>query len=268
MNFQFQKGLKGITDQYDESGYVIIKNVLDNSLVEEARQHVDWLLSKHPGTRPEHLHHTLLADDPFWVRLVSDPRLLDIAEQFIGSNIALFASHYICKPPKDGQAVLWHQDGSYWPLKPMSVITLWVALDPSLPENGCMKVIPKTHTMELQDLHERSDIPNVLASSMDESQIDISQSVNLILDPGDVSIHHPNIVHGSEANNSDIWRRGLTIRYIPTTTEVTDKSWPCVMLLRGEDVKGINTYVPFPEYREGDHMPFEGSENWPLHKSF
>ena len=47
--------------------------------------------------------------DPFWLRLVSDPRLLDIAEQYVGSDIALFQSHYICKEPRDGQVVLWHQ---------------------------------------------------------------------------------------------------------------------------------------------------------------
>ena len=68
-----------------------------------------------------------MTDDPFWVRLVSDDRLLNVAETFVGPNIALFASHYIAKRPFDGQAVLWHQDGSYWPLEPMEVVTLWLA---------------------------------------------------------------------------------------------------------------------------------------------
>ena len=62
-----------------------------------------------------------MTHDPFWVRLVGDQRLLDIAKLFIGPNIALFASHYIAKPPGEGQAVLWHQDAHYWPLEPMEV---------------------------------------------------------------------------------------------------------------------------------------------------
>ena len=72
--------------------------------------------------RPENLDHKLVHDDPFWIRLISDERLLNIAEEYLGPNIALFASHYIAKPPEDGQPVLWHQDGSYWPLEPMEVV--------------------------------------------------------------------------------------------------------------------------------------------------
>ena len=64
-------------------------------------------------------------------RLAGEDRLLDIAEPFIGLNIALLSAHYIAKKPGDGQAVQWHQDGSYWPLEPMRVTTLWVAVTAS-----------------------------------------------------------------------------------------------------------------------------------------
>ena len=117
--------------QFDHNGFVILREILDGDLVSEARQHVEWLLEQHPETRPENLDTGLMTNDPFWVRLVSDPRLLDIAEQFIGPDIALFASHYVAKPPFDGQPVLWHQDGSYWPLEPMTVVSLWLAVDAS-----------------------------------------------------------------------------------------------------------------------------------------
>jgi phytanoyl-CoA hydroxylase len=120
-----QESLSTLRQKYDVDGYCVARNVLDSGLVDEARQHVQWLAERHPDVRPELLGHTLMTNDPFWVRLISDDRLLDIAEQFIGPNIALFASHYIAKPPFDGQPVLWHQDGSYWPLDPMEVVTLW-----------------------------------------------------------------------------------------------------------------------------------------------
>src|ERR1051326_556165 len=142
--------LATIVDEFEREGFVVIPGVIDAELVREASEHVAWLQKKHPDLRPENLGHWLVAQDPFWLRLVGDDRLLDIAEQFIGPDIALFASHYIAKPPYDGQPVLWHQDGSYWPLDPMEVVTLWLAVDDSLPENGCMRVIPGTQHEALQ----------------------------------------------------------------------------------------------------------------------
>ena len=153
--------------QFDQDGYAIFRQVIDPELVAEASRHVEWLMAQHPDLRPELLEHTLVAQDPFWVRLISDDRLLDVAQQFIGPNIALFASHYISKPPFDGQPVLWHQDGSYWPLEPMEVVTLWLAVDASTPENGCMRVIPGTQTVSLQEMRARTDVSNVLKSEIE-----------------------------------------------------------------------------------------------------
>jgi phytanoyl-CoA hydroxylase len=251
--------------EYDRNGYVIIRDVLDTDLIHEARDHVEWLRSKHPDTRPENLDTGLVKDDPFWVRLVSDDRLLDIAEQFIGPDIALFASHYVAKPPFDGQPVLWHQDGSYWPLEPMEVISLWLAVDSSTPQNGCMRVVPGSRDIDLQAVNERTDVVNVLGSAMDDSLVDGNSAIDLVLNAGDVSIHHPNVVHGSNANTSPNWRRGLTIRYIPTSTRVLerpDKPTPQPILLRGRPVPGINEYCPRPKYQAGTHMPFHGCDSW------
>jgi len=254
---------------YDRDGLAIFRSVLDADLIREANHHVDWLLQKHPDLRPEQLHHTLMQDDPFWVRLVSDERLLDIAERFVGPDIALFASHYIAKRPRDGQAVLWHQDGSYWPLQPMRVVTLWLAVTDSDPENGCMRVIPGTQHMSLlseDELEKRDDGTNVLGSGIAADQVDKSQAVDVVLKAGDVSVHHPNVIHGSNANTSPRWRRGLTIRYIPTSTRiVTDAPHPSAFILRGKPVPGINVYQPLPEYVEGRHMPFSASEAWNRH---
>lgn len=107
-----------LREQYEREGYVLIPHVLDADLIGEASEHVAWLQAKNPELRPEQLHNWLMVDDPFWVRLIGDDRLLDIAEQFIGPDIALFASHYISKPPFDGQPVLWHQDGCCCTVKP------------------------------------------------------------------------------------------------------------------------------------------------------
>lgn len=253
-------------EQFETEGYAIFRNVLDADLIGEARQHVDWLLEKNPGTRPEQLHHTLMTDDPFWVRLISDDRLLQIAEQFLGPNLALFASHYICKRPYDGQAVLWHQDGSYWPLEPMEVVTLWLALDDTDPENGCMRVLPRTQNLRLltqEELVQQNDRTNVLGSGIDPAQIDESQAVDVLLAAGDVSVHHPNVIHGSNANTSNRWRRGLTIRYIPASTRIlSEMAYPSAFMLRGQAVHGVNAYQRWPCYVAGKHMPFRDWQEW------
>ena len=70
----------GISDAYDRDGYAIVRQVLDAALLRELDRHIDWLIERHPELEPEGLGHHLVADDPFWVRFLSDPHLLDIAE--------------------------------------------------------------------------------------------------------------------------------------------------------------------------------------------
>jgi phytanoyl-CoA hydroxylase len=257
-----REDLATIRPQYEREGYVIVRGAIDGELAGEARAHVQWLLAKHPGVRPEQLHAELSRNDPFWIRLVSDDRLVDIAEQFVGPNVALFATHYICKPPRDGQAVLWHQDGIYWALDPMEVVTLWLAVSDSTPENGCMRVVPGTHRTALTAVEERKEVANVLGSGLKEGMVDESKAVDVVLRAGDVSIHHPNLIHGSEANTSDHWRMGLTIRYVPATTRILKPEIASPFLLRGKAVPGVNTYLPRPKYVAGEHMPFRGCESW------
>lgn len=252
--------LSSIVDHFNREGYVVVRGVIDADLIAEASSHVAWLQKKNPDLRPENLNHQLLAHDPFWIRLISDDRLLDVAEQFIGPNIALFASHYISKPPFDGQPVLWHQDGSYWPLDPMKVVTLWLAVDDSTAENGCMRVIPRTQHSDLKEMKQRTDVVNVLSSGMDDSLVEESLAADIILNKGDVSVHHPNLIHGSRANHSPKRRAGLTIRYIPTSTRITQQPWPSSFLLRGEPIAGINACLQRPRWDAREHMRFRGCE--------
>jgi ectoine hydroxylase-related dioxygenase (phytanoyl-CoA dioxygenase family) len=261
--------LSDVRKVFDENGYVVVRQALDPNLVAEMGQHIEFLMKHNPGVRPESLGHTLIPDDPFWCRLISDPSLLDIAQQFIGPNIALFASSYFSKPPFDGLPVPWHQDGNYWPLDPQdAVVSLWLAADDSTPENGCMRVIPGTQDMQFQQ-HVPVSGRNALGSKLPAEFVDESKAVDVILKAGDVSIHGPNIIHGSNANTSPHRRCGLTIRYIPTSTRITrgirgwpDEQWPCCFLLRGKAVPGVNEYVQMPKYVAGKHMPFRGCERW------
>jgi ectoine hydroxylase-related dioxygenase (phytanoyl-CoA dioxygenase family) len=255
-----QERIREAYDQYREEGYTTVENAVDDTLVGDARSHIDWLLEENPDLRPEELGHELVADDPFWVRLVSDERLLDVVEEFIGPDIALFASHYIAKPPGEGQPVLWHQDGVYWPLAPKEdVVTIWLALDQTRPSNGCMQVVPGSQTLELQEITENTEVDNVLSSEID-MDVDTSDARPIELEPGDVSLHHPNVLHGSDPNRSYTWRRGLTIRYIPATTSIEDGPWESAFVLRGDPEPGVNDYQPWPLASEADHIEFAGAD--------
>jgi len=248
-----------IKQEYDEIGYAIVRNAIDAVLASEVEAHVHWLGKKYPDVRPEQLHHNLLVDDPFIHRLVSDTRLLDIVEELIGHNIALFAAHYIAKPPFTGQAVLWHQDGTYWPLEPMEVISIWLAATDSTVENGCLRVIPGTQKKKLilrEELQEVNDGKNVLASGIYPSQIDDTKAVDLELNAGDVSLHNPSIVHGSNANSSDKWRIGLTLRYIPTSTFVKIEGHRIILLRGDSDPNIANKYADRPIFDPDNHMKF------------
>ncbi len=253
--------------EYKTHGYAIIRDVVPPDLISEVREHVDWLVAKYPELRPEHLHHPLIRDDAFWCRMILEPALLDIAEGVLGSNIACFTAHYVCKPPIDGHAVLWHQDGAYWKLDPMEALTVWLAVDASTTENGCLRIIPGTQNLPLQHISERHDVPNLLFSSCDqrvvEEMIERHGIVDIELQPGDVSIHHPNVLHSSAANTSDKRRCGLDIGYIPANTHLaSDGIYLNPLLARGNAVPNINTYRPIPEYNSDKTIEFAGRDDW------
>ncbi|AYY15380.1 phytanoyl-CoA dioxygenase family protein [Actinobacteria bacterium YIM 96077] len=239
-------------NDFERDGYIIFRDVIDPDLINEVHGHVEWLRQRHPDVRPEQLGHIYLRDDPFWLRLVSDERLLRIAELFVGPDIALFASHYISKPPYSGQPVLWHQDAAFWPLEPMDVVTLWLAVDHSTPENGCVRLIPGSHTWDIADKRANTDVESVLGEEI-AVDVDEDQAVNMVLAPGDVEVHHSAIVHGSEANTSPHRRCGLTIRYIPTSTKITaeEQPYPSAFHLRGDP--GVNVYQPWPAFDPDRH---------------
>ena len=254
-----------LKQEYDEKGYVIVRNAVDADLARETAAHVHWLAERHPDIRPERFGHNMLVSDPFMQRLVGDDRLVDIVEQFLGPNIAMWAAHYIAKPPRHGQKVLWHQDGSYWPLAPMEVTTIWLAATASTRENGCMRLLPGTQNNRLLSRREMIEVPdgkNVLASGIHPSQIDDSHVVDLELEPGDVSVHNPRIIHGSESNTSDTWRIGLTLRYIPTSTRVMREGDRPILVRGAPDAGNSNIYAARPAFDRAIHMPFRGMEDW------
>jgi len=237
--------------QYRDEGYTICRDVVPAAALARMRETIDAFIAEMSTImRPEHL------DKPHvWHRRFFDmcatPELLDHVEPFIGPNIVLFSSHLISKAARDGLAVPWHQDANYWPLEPMNVITLWLAIDDSTVENGCMRIVPGTHTLgpiahvPAEDLQTK-----VLHEGLPPDAVDEARAVNCELRAGDCSFHAPYTIHGSMPNTSARRRCGFTLRYMPAETRMHRSGklaqWFAnhpLFLLRGKDERGVNIYA-------------------------
>lgn len=167
--------------------------------------------------------------------MVHHPAIVDAVENVIGPDILCWTTNFFIKEPHSPGFVSWHQDSTYWGLDPDDVITAWVALTDSNLVSGCMKVIPGTHTVA-QIPHVDTFHQNNLLSRGQEIAVEVDQAkaVDVVLKPGEISLHHIKLVHSSEPNRSDDRRIGFAIRYIPTYVRQT-KVRDSATLVRGVD---------------------------------
>jgi non-heme Fe2+,alpha-ketoglutarate-dependent halogenase len=172
---------------------------------------------------------------PWLDAVVRDPRILDAIEAVIGPNILCWNSQFFAKKPGDGAFVSWHQDATYWGLSEPDVVTAWVAFTPSMPESGCMRVVPGTHLAQVAHT-DTFDDKNLLTRGQEvAAKVEERDAVDVILQPGEMSLHHVLIVHGSSANASAQPRVGFAIRYIPTYVRQIVGEADCATLVRGVD---------------------------------
>jgi len=168
--------------------------------------------------------------------LIRHPRILDAVEDILGPNLLVWSSSFFTKEAHDPSYVSWHQDSTYWGLSHPDVVTAWLALTPSVVENGCMRVIPGSHLKD-QLPHRDTFAENNLLTRGQEVAVEVNESdaVDVELQPGEFSLHHVRLVHGSDPNNADDRRIGYAIRYIPTYVRQTVGPRDCATLVRGAD---------------------------------
>jgi non-haem Fe2+, alpha-ketoglutarate-dependent halogenase len=178
--------------------------------------------------------------------LVHHPKILDAVEDVIGPDILCWTTNFFIKEPDHKAFVSWHQDSTYWGLQPDDVVTAWVAFTPSTRENGCMQVIPGSHKIDQLPHVDTFHRDNLLSRGQEIAvEVDRSKAVQVTLQPGEMSLHHIKLVHGSEPNRSGDRRIGLAIRYIPTSVRQT-KVPDSAMLVRGVDRYGHFDPEPCP----------------------
>ncbi|MBL8377457.1 MAG: phytanoyl-CoA dioxygenase family protein [Burkholderiales bacterium] len=258
---------------YQREGYVIPRFRLPAERMQALVAALDKLIADNPGVRPEKLVSAHVERKPgqglnrdgkndegvqgskVFLDLAMDPDILDLVEAAIGPDIILWGAHVFCKPAREGYETPWHQDGHYWPMRPLATCTVWVALEESVLENGCLKVIPRSHAGRATHAHLREDRDDLtLTMRTRDDLFDPADEVALELQPGQMSMHDVYLIHGAAKNTSGKRRTGIALRYMPgtsvfernisldgtgvSTAFATRPLW----LLRGQDRTGRNDF--------------------------
>jgi len=212
---------------YAADGYVVPAFRLGEARLAALRAAVEDVLAWNPDVRPEALMSVHIADNvaegirghPAFLDLALDDDILDAVAQAIGPDIVLWGCHLFCKPAGKGLEVPMHQDGHYWPIKPLANCTVWIALDRSGPENGCLRVVPGSHRDRVLYTHRGDDSETLaLDQVLNDDAVDLGEAVDVVLEPGQMSLHDIYLVHGSAPNTSGRRRAGLALRYMPATS--------------------------------------------------
>lgn len=201
-------------EDFNRDGYLKGLPLFSNSEIVEIRAYFDSLLSAALASGADsysissaHLKHGRVYD------ILSEPRIVAVVKDLLGDNVIGWGSHFFCKMPHDGKRVAWHQDASYWPLSHSKTVTVWLAIDDADIENGCMRFLAGSH--EFGHLTYRPSSPeehNVLDQTVENAE-QYGTPTAVELKAGQISIHSDLLLHGSEANDSDRRRCGLTLRY-------------------------------------------------------
>lgn len=252
-------------DHYHREGYVVPEFRLNAEHIDALRRAVDALIARNPDVRPEKLVNAHIdydnaegvIGDGVFLELAHDNDLLDLVAAVIGPDIILWGMQVFCKPATDGMEVPWHQDGQYWPIRPLANCTVWLAIDHANKENGCLRVIPGSHREQRTFAHHTDDRERLtLRQTLDPKTVSPNPPVDITLAPGQMSLHDVHLIHGSNANSSAKRRAGVAIRYMPATSQFVrdiipsgddagfhvDFSQRPLWLVRGRDVTGKNDF--------------------------
>lgn len=222
---------------FDANGIAFPIQVLDAGELRAVQAEYARLVEAHDGplTRADRLHliHGWAYD------LTTHPRVVDAVASLLGDDVIVWGTLLLCKPPHDEEFVAWHQDSAYAGyLAKAQAVSAWLALNDSTIESGCMRVVPGSHRTKLQHVEAHRPL-NMLSHGQEiEVDVDESRAVDVELRAGQMSIHHIDIVHGSNANRSSGWRSGFIIRY--TTPQIAECSIP-LTVARGRGAAHLNT---------------------------
>jgi ectoine hydroxylase-related dioxygenase (phytanoyl-CoA dioxygenase family) len=202
---------------YNRDGYIKGLRVFSTEEIAEQRRYFDELLASviakggnSYSISTAHLSYGKVYD------LLTHPRIVAYVKDILGDNVVGWGSHYFCKMPHDGKRVSWHQDASFWPMTPSKTVTVWLAIDDADVENACMRFVPGSHHYGHLTYHLSEETENNVLNQTVDNADQFGDPVDDVLQAGEISMHSDLLLHGSEANDSDRRRCGLTLRYCAT----------------------------------------------------
>lgn len=235
-------------ERYRTDGYLAPVSVLSPAEAAHYRARLETAEAVAGGQLdPAHRHKPHLVYT--WAsELIRHANILDAVEAVIGPDILVWESVFFIKEAHSTSFISWHQDITYWGLEHEGdVVTAWLALSPSTAESGCMSVVPGTHRREVVPHRDTCDQDNMLSRGQEIAvEVEQGQSVDLELQPGQMSLHHVKIFHGSHANRSGDRRIGFAIRYLPPHVRQTVGGRDSATLVRGRDRYGGFDLEPEP----------------------
>jgi chlorinating enzyme len=233
--------------RYREEGWLAPIRVMGEDEAAGLRAALEAVEARMGGPLRGDLRHKSHLLFPFLAELIRHPRILDAVEDLLGPDILCWSSSFFIKEAANPSFVSWHQDSTYWGLSQPEVATAWVALTPSNAANGAMAVIPGSHKLDQIPHRDTFHRHNLLTRGQEIAvEVDAAKAVLLELSPGEMSLHHVRLVHGSAPNPSPDRRIGYAIRYIPTHIRQIEGE-DSATLVRGVDRYGHFEPEPYPD---------------------
>tara|TARA_B100000941_G_scaffold230820_1_gene173232 strand:- start:648 stop:1475 length:828 start_codon:yes stop_codon:yes gene_type:complete len=229
--------------QYDEEGYVAPIDALSKKESKEIRNEIELIEKKWPNELEGLGRNYVHLISPVFDKVCNNKKILDAVESLIGKNILICGTTLFIKNPNEKGFVSFHQDAKYIGLEPYNWVTAWVAITDANEENGCMRMWSGSHKNDLQYHNQKFDENNLLTRGQTVENVPINETKPVILKAGQISLHHPKIVHGSGLNKSNDRRIGFVIQsYIGTNVkQVLGKMY--VQQARGNDTFNYHEHV-------------------------
>ncbi len=232
--------------QFRQDGYVSPVRVMSAQAAQAVREQLEAYERSTGGPLRGEMRHKSHLLFKFLSNVVHHEKILDAIEDLYGGDLLCWTTNFFIKEANTPAFVSWHQDSTYWGLSSPDVVTAWVALTESNADNGAMEVIPATHLMDQVPHRDTFDDNNLLSRGQEVAvEVDGSKAVRLDLQPGEMSLHHVRLVHGSPPNPSNGRRIGFAIRYIPTSVRQLHGE-DAATLVRGEDRYRTFEHEPVP----------------------
>ena len=232
--------------KYNEEGFIAPIDVFSAQEANEIKKEIEFIEKKWPNELDEIGRNYVHLISPAFDKVCHNPKILDAVESIIGKNILVCGTTLFIKNPDEKGFVSFHQDAKYIGLEPRNWVTAWVALTDSNEKNGCMKMWTGTHKKEIKHHNQKFDENNLLTRGQTIENVPINETTSVILKAGQMSLHHPAVIHGSGLNKSKERRIGFVIQsYIGTNVDqVLGKMY--VQLARGEDLFNYHEKINRP----------------------